>query len=295
MEQHIDEVMCPGVQPKDLTDGHVRKPGERHPIARLTRGESPMNVLPGKTLPNKLVGRHTIIVIKGSETTVQGRQIHCQREQGQKQGNETGAGHEKGLSHAREFDPETNKKTPAGEPAGFMKLKLSFSTDYLRRRNRSSEAPPRAARAIVLGSGTPTTSFRIKALSNTSCRSTTTTPDIYSRQTTRTTTSKAGADCGHTEEATSSQVAGTNCIRNSSPVGTIGSAPANNNDRTGVIKGNPVERSKGVAVEGSSRREPTSADTCSIDTRNTCISPQTKVHSIAVRSDWPKRPTRCWH
>ena len=43
-------------------------------------------------------------------------------------------------------------KNPTGEPAGLVKALVKL--DYFLRRNRSSEAPPRAARAIVPGSGT---------------------------------------------------------------------------------------------------------------------------------------------
>jgi len=52
MEQHVDAVMCTGVQSEQLNVRHMRQPGERVPVTGVTRGEGPSYVIERQTSAN---------------------------------------------------------------------------------------------------------------------------------------------------------------------------------------------------------------------------------------------------
>ncbi|MGA9450341.1 MAG: hypothetical protein WBW41_03245 [Verrucomicrobiia bacterium] len=85
MEQHVDEMMRPGFKAEQLTNGHVRNPRERNPVARLAGSESPTDPTPGQATLDDRVFADVIIVVENTETVLARRQIDRASDERQQQ------------------------------------------------------------------------------------------------------------------------------------------------------------------------------------------------------------------
>ena len=61
--KNIDEMMRAGIQAEQFAVRHVRKPGERMPVARVAGGERPLDARPGQAVLDDGIFGDVIVVV----------------------------------------------------------------------------------------------------------------------------------------------------------------------------------------------------------------------------------------
>lgn len=85
MKSDIDHVRAAGVQPEQLAVGHVREPGQRMPIIRVTVHERPFDARPGQSFPDHRILIDVTVVVVSHEIVMPRGPIDGQRGEDQEQ------------------------------------------------------------------------------------------------------------------------------------------------------------------------------------------------------------------
>ena len=93
VKQHVDEMVRAGVEAEEFAVRHVREPGERMPVARVTGGERPFDSRPRQSFLHDGIFRDVILIVVIHKTVARRRQISQQRDECEQQANETRTGH----------------------------------------------------------------------------------------------------------------------------------------------------------------------------------------------------------
>ncbi len=75
VQQHVDDVRRAGPQPEELTVQHVRHPGQRVPVARITGLKAPAQSRPGEAAFDVVVDQDVKIVVEVGEVEPRHRPI----------------------------------------------------------------------------------------------------------------------------------------------------------------------------------------------------------------------------
>src|SRR4051794_34342656 len=88
MKRQTNQMMFPGVLPKELAISHMRKPGKRVPVAGVSGAERPEHVIKAEAGADMGVLRHVNFVININKPVVAHRQEHeaCGKSQGDVEG-----------------------------------------------------------------------------------------------------------------------------------------------------------------------------------------------------------------
>ena len=88
MEQHINEMMRPGVQPKQLAVQFVGEPRERMPVAGVPADKRPLQPGPRQSLPHDGIFGDITRVVKVDEIMKPRREVNHHRDQRQQKGHQ---------------------------------------------------------------------------------------------------------------------------------------------------------------------------------------------------------------